>query len=138
MTLGTILCRAIQGEWVIVKSSNKTWSPGEGNGRPLQHYCLENLMTVWKSKKIWHHKMSPPGWKGSHMLLEKSGGQLLIAPKRMKWLDRSRNDSQWWMWLEVPLKSKAVKNNIEEKPGLIGPWIKVNGMWSSRRCQDWT
>ena len=23
-------------------SSDKTWSPGEGNGKPLQHSCLEN------------------------------------------------------------------------------------------------
>ena len=32
----------------MVESSNKTWSTGEGNGKPLQYSCLENHM---KSKK---------------------------------------------------------------------------------------
>ena len=44
--------------------------------------------TVWKGKKIWHQKMSPPGWKVSNMLLGKSRGQLLIA---MKWWDSITN-----------------------------------------------
>ena len=46
------------------------------------------------------------------MLLGKSGGQLLIAPERMKLLDQSRNDAQLWMCLVVKVKSDAVKNNI--------------------------
>jgi len=33
-------------EWVAISfsrgCSNKTWSTGEGNGKPLQHSCLEN------------------------------------------------------------------------------------------------
>ena len=33
-----------------------------------------------KSKKIWHQKMSPRGWKVSNKILGKSGGELLIAP----------------------------------------------------------
>ena len=28
----------------VVESSNKTWSTGEGNGKPLQYSCLENPM----------------------------------------------------------------------------------------------
>ena len=28
----------------MVESSNKTWSTGEGNGKPLQYPCLENPM----------------------------------------------------------------------------------------------
>ena len=28
----------------MVESSDKTWSAGEGNGKPLQHSCLENPM----------------------------------------------------------------------------------------------
>ena len=37
-------CRATQDTWVMVESSDKKWSPGEGNGKPLQYSCLENLM----------------------------------------------------------------------------------------------
>ena len=40
-----------------------------------------------------------------------SRGQLLIAPERMKRLEKSRNDAQLWMCLVVEVKSSAVKNN---------------------------
>ena len=32
----------------MVESSDKTWSSGEGNGKPLQYSCLENLMNSMK------------------------------------------------------------------------------------------
>ena len=35
----------------MVESSDKTWSTGEGNGKPLQHSCLENPMNSMKRKK---------------------------------------------------------------------------------------
>ena len=35
----------------MVESSDKTWSTGEGNGKSLQHSCLENPMTRMKRKK---------------------------------------------------------------------------------------
>ena len=41
-------CRATQDEWVTVESSDKTWSTGEGNGKPLQYSCLENPMNSMK------------------------------------------------------------------------------------------
>ena len=28
----------------MVESSDKMWPTGEGDGKPLQHYCLENPM----------------------------------------------------------------------------------------------
>ena len=46
------------------------------------------------------------------MLLEKSGGQLLIAAERMRWLGQSGNDTQLWIYLVVKVKSSALKNNI--------------------------
>ena len=44
-------CRATQDEEVLVESSDKVWSPGEGNGKPLQYSCLENCMDSRKSEK---------------------------------------------------------------------------------------
>ena len=35
----------------MMESSDKTWSPGEGNGKPLQYSCLENLMNSIKRQK---------------------------------------------------------------------------------------
>ena len=36
----------------MVESSDKTWSPGEGNGKPLQYSCLENSMNRMKRQNI--------------------------------------------------------------------------------------
>ena len=44
-------CRAIQDGWVLVESSDKMWSTGEGNGKPLQYSCLENAMNSMKRQK---------------------------------------------------------------------------------------
>ena len=35
---------ATQDRWVMVESSEKTWSTGEGNGKSFQYSCLENPM----------------------------------------------------------------------------------------------
>ena len=41
-------CRATQDRWVMVESSDRMWSTGEGNGKPLQYSCLENPMNSTK------------------------------------------------------------------------------------------
>ena len=46
-----MLNRAIQDRWDMVKSSDKMWSTGEGNGKPLQYSCLENPMNSMKRQK---------------------------------------------------------------------------------------
>ena len=33
---------ATQDGWVMVERSDRTWSVGEGNGKPLWYFCLEN------------------------------------------------------------------------------------------------
>ena len=35
----------------MVEISDKTWSTGEGNGKPIQYSCLENLMNTMKKQK---------------------------------------------------------------------------------------
>ena len=44
-------CRATQDRRDIVEGSDKTWSTGEGNGKPLQDSCLENPMNTMKRQK---------------------------------------------------------------------------------------
>ena len=46
-----MLCRATQNRQVIVETSDKTWSTGEGNGKALQHSCLKNPMNSMKRQK---------------------------------------------------------------------------------------
>ena len=35
----------------MVERSNRMWSTGEGNGKPLQYSCLENPMNSMKRQK---------------------------------------------------------------------------------------
>ena len=49
--LWTMPCTAAQDRWVIMESSDKMWSTGEGNGKPLQYSCLENPMKSMKRQK---------------------------------------------------------------------------------------
>ena len=44
-------CGATQDGQVMVESSDKTWSTGEGNDKPLQYSCLENPMNSMKRQK---------------------------------------------------------------------------------------
>ena len=44
-------CRATQNGRVMVESSDRTWSTGEMNSKPLQYSCLENPMNSMKMQK---------------------------------------------------------------------------------------
>ena len=46
-----MLHKANQDGQVIVESSDKMWFAGEGNGKLLQHSCLENPMNSMKRQK---------------------------------------------------------------------------------------
>ena len=96
----------------MVEHSDKKWSTGGGNGKPLQYSYPENPMDGTKRQKDMTPEDEPLRSEVSNMLLRKSGGQLLIAPERRKWLGQSRNDAQLWMCLLMKVKSDAAKNNI--------------------------
>ena len=53
-------CRATQDRGVMVESSDKMWSTGEGNGKPLQYSCLENPINSMKRQKYVTLKDEPP------------------------------------------------------------------------------
>ena len=40
--------RATQDRWVMAERSDRMWSTGEENGKPLQYSCLENPMNSMK------------------------------------------------------------------------------------------
>ena len=83
-------CRVTQDGWVMVESADKTWSTGEGNGRPLHYSCLENPMNSMKRQKDRTLKDELPMLAGAHMLLEISGE---ITPERMKRWSQSKNNT---------------------------------------------
>jgi len=86
--------RATQDGRVMVESSDKTWSIREGNGKPLQYSCLENLMNSMKRQKDMTLKDELLRSVGDNRLLENSGE---ITSERMKGWSQSENNAQLWM-----------------------------------------
>ena len=58
-------CRTNQDGWVMVESSDKMWSTGEGNGKTLQYSCLEKSVNSMKSQKDMTMKDELPGSLGA-------------------------------------------------------------------------
>ena len=53
--------RATQDGQVMVERSDRMWSTGEGNGKPLQYSCLENPMNSMKRQNDMTLKDELPG-----------------------------------------------------------------------------
>ena len=51
MKLALVPHRTTQDGQVMVESSDKMWSTGEGNGKLLQYSCFENPMNSMKRQK---------------------------------------------------------------------------------------
>ena len=133
MKLWAMPCRATQDEWVMVESSDKTWSTGEGNGKPLQYSCLENPMNSMKRQKDMTLKDELPRSVGAQY----ATGDQWKNNSRMKRWSQSKSNAQLWMWLEIEARSDAIKRNIAQEPGMWGPWIKAKWKLSNRRWQEW-
>ena len=65
----------------MVERSDRMWSTGEGNGKPLQYSCLKNPMNSIKRQNGKILKGELPGSVVPSKLLETSGE---ITPERMK------------------------------------------------------
>ena len=75
-------CRATQDRRVMVESSDKMWSNGEGNGKPLQYSCLENPLNSTKRQKDRTLK---------HQLPRLVGAQYATGDK---WINNSRKNEE--------------------------------------------
>ena len=62
--------------------------------------------------------MNSPGEEVPNMLLEISGE---ITPERMKGWSQSKNNTHLWMGLVIEARFDAVKSNIAQEPGMLGP-----------------
>ena len=58
-------CGATQDRRVMVERSNRMWSTGEGNGKPLQYSCLENPINSMKRQNDRILKEVLPGSIGA-------------------------------------------------------------------------
>ena len=77
---------------VIVKSSDKTWSTGEGNGSLLQHSCLENPMNGMKRQKDMTLEDEPPRSEGVQCAAGEEQRAITNSSRKNEWLSQSRND----------------------------------------------
>ena len=74
--------------------SDKTWSTGEGNGKPLQYSCLESPMNSMKRQKEMTREDELPRSVAAQYATEISGD---ITPERLKRQSQSKNNAQAWM-----------------------------------------
>ena len=84
------VCRATQDRQVMVESSDKTWSTGEGNGKPLWYSCLENPMNSMKRQKGRTLKDEFPRSVGAQYA---TGDQWRANSIKKRW-SQSKNNTQ--------------------------------------------
>ena len=101
-----------------MESSDKLWSTGEGNGKPLQNSCLENTMNHIKRQKDMTLKDELP-W--SVRVKYTTGGEQRNSSRSNEEAERKRKYSQLRICPVAKAKSNAVNTNIAYKPGMLGP-----------------
>ena len=79
----------------MVEISDRMWSTGEANGKPLQYSCLENPMNIMKRQKDRKLKNEFPRSIGAQYAMGEISGE--ITPERMKRHSQSKNNTQLWM-----------------------------------------
>ena len=87
-------CRATQDGQVMVESSDKTWSTGKGNGKPLQYSCLENPMNSMKRQKDRALKDKLPTSVGAQYA---TGEQWRINSRKNEETEPKQKNTQLWM-----------------------------------------
>ena len=75
----------------MMERSDRMWSAGEGNGKPLQYYCLENFMNSMKRQNDRILKEELPRLVGAQY----STGEMI--PERLRRQSQSKNNTQLWL-----------------------------------------
>ena len=117
-------CGATQDGRVMGERSDRMWSTGEGNGKPLQYSCLENPVNSMRRQKDRTLKDELPRLVSAQYA---TGDQWRNNSRKNEEMEPKQNNTQLWMWLVIEGKSNSVKSNIAQEPGMLGPWIKVIG-----------
>ena len=85
---------ATQDRWVMVGRSDRMWSTGEGNGKPLQYSCLENPMNSMKRQNDRILKEELPRSVGAQYA---TGDQWRNNSRKNEAWSQSKNNTQLWM-----------------------------------------
>ena len=84
-------CGAMQDGWVMVERSDRMWSPGEGNGKPLQYSCLENPMNSMRRRNDRILKDELPRSVGAQYA---TGDQWRNNSKKNEGMEQSEKNTQ--------------------------------------------
>ena len=90
----------------MVERSDRIWSTGEGNGKPLQYSCLENPMNSMKRQKDRTLKEELPGSVGTQY---STGDQWRNNSRKNEEIEPKKNNTQLWMELMIEARSNAVR-----------------------------
>ena len=88
------MSHATQDGWAMVERSDRMWSTGEGNGKPLQYSCLENTINRMKRQKDITLKDELPR---SIVAQYATGESWRNDSKRNEEVEPNKNNTQLWM-----------------------------------------
>ena len=100
-------CRATQDGRVMVERPDRTWSTGEGNGKPLQYSCLENPMNSRKRQNDRIPKEELPRSLGAQYA---TGDQCRNNSRKDEAMEPKQK--QYPVVDVIEARSDAVKSNI--------------------------
>ena len=98
----------------MVESSDKMWSTGEGNGKPLQYSCLENPMNSMRRQKDMTFKDELPGLGDAKYA---TGQEWRSNPRKNKEMEPKRKHHP-----DVYVKCDGNKVQCCKEQHCIGTW----------------
>jgi len=126
-----------------------------------RHWCIEQSFGLW-GRRRGRDDLGELHWNMYNIIYEISlqsrfdarywifGARALGRPRGMVWGGRREEGSGWgthvylwqihfdiWQNQYNIVKLNKIKFKKKKKPGMLGPWIKVNWLWSNRRWQEW-
>ena len=87
-------CRASQDGQIMMERSDKTWSTGEANGKPLECSCLENPMNRMKRQKDMTLKDELLMLEGAQRA---TGDKSKYNSRKNEEVEPNENNTQLWM-----------------------------------------
>ena len=100
---------ATQNGLFMVERSDRRWSTGEGNGKPLQYSCLENPMNSMKRKNNGILKEVLPRLAGAQYA---TGGQWRNNPRKNEGMEPKQKQYPAVDVTVIEARSNDVKSNI--------------------------
>ena len=125
-------CGATQDGQVMVERSDKMWSTGEGNGKPLQYSCFENPMNSMKRQKDRILKDELPRLVGAQYA---TGDQWRNNSKKNEGMEPKKIQHPVVNVTSDRSKVRCCKEQYCTGTRMLGPSIKANCKWLNRRWQ---